>query len=189
MPDQITRCPWATHSELEQDYHDHEWGIPVHDERQLFEKLNLDGLQAGLSWAIVLKKRPALRRAFVNFAPNELLRFDDSTVDALMQNTDIIRNRLKIKAVIGNAAAYRTLCAKHGSLDQFLWRYVDFRPIVNTWISTDQVPPCTPLSQTISADLKKLGFRFVGPTIVYAFMQAVGMVNDHLTSCAFYHNT
>ncbi len=187
MQPQKTRRPRATHSEPERDYHDHEWRIPVHDERQLFEKLNLDGLQAGLSWLIVLKKRPALRRAFANFNPDALLRFDARKVDELMQNTGIIRNRRKIEAVIGNAAAYRTLCDKHGSLDQFLWKYVGFRPIVNAWISAAQVPPCTPLSQTISKDMKKLGFRFVGPTTVYAFMQAVGMVNDHLTDCAFYH--
>lgn len=173
------------HSQIERDYHDAFWGKPLHGDHALFKMLMLEGMQAGLSWVTVLRKMEAFCQAFEDFVPEKVAAYDDQKVEELMQNEGIIRNRLKIKAVINNGKKYFDLVEKHGSLDQFLWGYVNHSPIVNSWQAMEEIPASTPLSQQISKDLKKMGFSFVGPTIIYAFMQAVGMVNDHLTSCPF----
>lgn len=183
----MKRCDWAEHNRLEQEYHDTEWGIPVHDDRKLFEMLILEGKQAGLSWATILLKRETLREAFDGFDPAVLVTYDDQKMEELLQNKGIIRSKLKIKAVVNNAKAYNKLCEKHGSLDHFLWSFVGFQPIVNQWSQLSEVPVSTAISDSISKELKKLGFQFVGTTTVYAFMQAVGMVNDHVTYCDFYN--
>lgn len=180
------RCSWAGDTSVYIDYHDNEWGRPVHDDGKLFEMLNLEGAQAGLSWITVLKKREAYRVAFDNFDPNKIVLYDESKVEELMGNEGIIRNRLKILAVIHNAKAYLELVKKHGSLDTFLWDYVDHKPIINKLERIEDCPATTPLSDRISKDLKKMGFKFVGSTIIYAFMQAIGMVNDHITTCFVY---
>ena len=181
------RCDWAEQNELEKQYHDTEWGVPVYDDRKLFEMLILEGMQAGLSWSTILSKRESLRSAYDNFDPAILINYDENKIEELMQNKGVIRNRLKIKSVIGNAHAYYKVQEQYGSLQDFLWKYVDYKPIQNQWSDISMVPASTALSDTISRDLKKLGFKFVGTTIVYAFMQAVGMVNDHLT-CCYLHN-
>ena len=168
------------------DYHDNEWGRPVHDDIRLFEMLNLEGAQAGLSWITVLKKRESYRKAFDRFDPAKIALYDDAKVEELMANEGIIRNRLKILATIQNAKAYFTVVEKYGSLDTFLWAYVDNKPIQNNLEKFEDYKASTPLSDKISKDLKKLGFKFVGSTIVYAFMQAVGMVNDHMKWCFIY---
>ena len=182
---EITRCGWAAREGLEQAYHDTVWGVPVHEDKALFRMLMLEGQQAGLSWSTILKKMDALDKAYDGFDPALLIQYDDEKVAQLMGNPGIIRNRLKIHAAIQNARAYFALIEQYGSLDEFLWGYVDGKPVVNHWERLDQVPASTPLSDRISVDLKKLGFKFVGTTIVYAFLQAVGVVNDHLASCAF----
>jgi DNA-3-methyladenine glycosylase I len=182
---EITRCGWAAREGLEQKYHDRVWGVPVHDDQALFRMLMLEGQQAGLSWSTILKKMDALNAAYDGFDPALLIQYGEANVAQLMNNPGIIRNRLKILAAIQNARAYFALCETHGSLDRFLWAYVDGAPVVNHWESLGEVPASTPLSDQISKDLRKLGFRFVGTTIVYAFLQAVGVVNDHLVSCAF----
>ena len=169
-----------------EDYHDHEWGRPVHDDLKLFEMLNLEGAQAGLSWITVLKKRESYREAFDSFDPYKIVRYDDAKIEELMGNAGIIRNRLKINAVITNARLYIDIVEKHGSFDSFIWGYVDGKPVVGHWSSFEEMPLTTPLSDKISKDLKKMGFKFVGSTIIYSFMQAVGMVNDHLTKCFVY---
>ncbi|MGE9292391.1 MAG: DNA-3-methyladenine glycosylase I [Puniceicoccales bacterium] len=186
MVQKQARCPWAEHGELERAYHDEEWGMPVHDDRHLFEMLNLEGQQAGLSWSTILSKRKSFNAAFADFDPARLVDFDEDRVNELMQNPGIIRHRLKIQAVIQNARAYTALVERHGSLDAFLWRYVEGQPVINAWTEMSQVPACTKLSDTLCRDLKKLGFKFVGSTTLYAFMQGVGMVNDHLVSCPCY---
>jgi DNA-3-methyladenine glycosylase I len=185
---EITRCDWANKSKLEQDYHDKEWGVPVHDDRKLFKMLLLEGKQAGLSWNTILAKMDTLCKAFDDFDPEILITYDESKVEELLKDNGIIKNRLKVNAVIHNAKAYFKLCEECGSLDRYLWAFVDNEPIINTWETLEQVPASTPLSDQISKDLKKRGFKFVGTTTIYAFMQGVGMVNDHLTSCDFYHN-
>lgn len=182
---EITRCPWAGREGLEQDYHDRVWGVPVHDDGALFKMLMLEGQQAGLSWSTILKKMDQLCEAYDGFDPAILAQYDEAKVAALLQNPGIIRNRLKILSAIENAKAYFRLCERYGSLDAFLWGYVGGVPVVNRWESLSQVPASTELSDRISKDLKKWGFKFVGSTIVYAFLQAVGVVNDHLVSCAF----
>lgn len=184
--EEIKRCDWAAHDALNQEYHDKEWGVPVHDDRRLFKMLILEGMQAGLSWITILKKMDAFCRVFDEFDPAIIRRYDEKKVAELMDNKEIIRNRLKINAAITNAEAYFGLCEKYGSLDNFLWSYVNYKPIKNAWKTMAEIPASTPLSEQISRDLKKLGFKFVGPTIIYAYMQSIGMVNDHLTSCAFY---
>lgn len=183
----LKRCDWAEHNRLEQEYHDTEWGIPVHDDRKLFELLILEGKQAGLSWATILLKRETLREAFDNFDPAILLTYDDLKSEELLQNKGIIRNKQKIKAVVNNAKAYFKLCEKHGSLDHFLWSFVSFQPIVNHWNQLSEVPASSAISDSISKELKKFGFQFVGTTTIYALMQSIGMVNDHLTYCDFYN--
>lgn len=177
------RCPWAGTDPLYVAYHDDEWGVPLHDDRRLFEMITLEGAQAGLSWLTVLRKRPGYRRSFAGFDAARVARFDTRRVERLMDDPSIIRNRRKIESTVSNARAVLDLRDEAGSLDAWLWGFVDGRPIVNRWRRMDQVPAETDLSRRLSRELKDRGFRFVGPTIVYAFMQAVGMVNDHLVGC------
>ena len=178
----MDRCGWAGPEQIYLDYHDTEWGVPEYDSRALWEKLILDGFQAGLSWITILKKRENFRVAFEGFDPNVIAGWGEDDVTRLLANPGIIRHRGKIEATIGNARAWQKIEADMG-FDRFLWGYVDGKPLQNTWVSLDEVPAFTPLSERISKDLKKAGFRFCGPTIVYAFLQACGLVNDHLVSC------
>ncbi len=178
-----TRCVWGDSHPLYVDYHDKEWGVPVHDDRLLFEFLILEGAQAGLSWLTILKRRDGYRKAFDNFDINRIARYTSRDVKRLLADEGIIRNRLKIESAIRNAQGTLQIIETHGSLNEFIWRYVDGRPIQNTWKSMKELPAQTEQSEAMSRDLKKLGFNFVGPTICYAFMQAVGMVNDHTTDC------
>ena len=178
-----TRCPWATNDPLYLAYHDEEWGVPVHDDRTLFEFLLLEGAQAGLSWITILRKRDAYRRAFANFDPAAVAAFDEERIAALLADPGIVRNRLKIRAAVDNARAFLALQGEWGSFDAYVWGFVGGQPIVNQWQSLREVPAETAESRALSADLKRRGFRFVGPTIIYAYMQAVGMVNDHLVTC------
>lgn len=168
------------------DYHDNEWGRPVHDDHKLFEMLILEGAQAGLSWLTVLKKRDTYREAFDGFDPKKVALYDEAKFEELMANPGIIRNRLKINAAIVNAKGFLEIVKEHGSFDHFIWGYVNYTPIVGHWESFGDMPVTTPISDRISKDLKKLGFKFVGSTIIYSFMQAVGMVNDHFKSCFVY---
>jgi DNA-3-methyladenine glycosylase I len=176
------RCPWCGSDPLYVAYHDEEWGVPERDSRALFEKLMLDGFQAGLSWITILRKRDAFRRAFDGFDPEKMVRYDEVKRAALMQDQGIVRNRLKIEASVDNARAYLAIEEREPFAD-YLWRFTDGAPIRNSFRSMSEVPAKTPLAEAMSKDLQKRGFRFVGPTIVYAFMQAVGMVNDHLVGC------
>jgi len=168
------------------DYHDNEWGRPVHDDRRLFEMLILEGMQAGLSWSTVLNKREAFREAFDGFDPHKVAHYRDEKIQELLANEGIIRNRLKINATIINARLFLEVAEKFGSFDAFIWGYVDHTPVAGNWKRIEDIPATTPLSDTISRDLKKMGFKFVGSTIVYSFMQAAGMVNDHITKCCVY---
>lgn len=177
------RCPWGQGSQLYLEYHDHEWGVPVHDERRLLEMLVLEGAQAGLSWSTILNKRQGYRQAFDNFEPEIVARYDERKFAELMANPAIVRNRLKIAAAIQNARAFLEIQQQHGSFDTFLWQFVQDRQIQNSWLALSDIPARTPLSDTLSKTLSKAGFRFVGSTICYAFMQAVGLVNDHVVSC------
>jgi DNA-3-methyladenine glycosylase I len=179
------RCPWsyAGMNEAYVRYHDEEWGVPVHDERTLFEFLILEGAQAGLSWSTILNKRAGYREAFADFDVERVARFDRRKVERLMQFPGIVRNRLKIESAISNAKAVLKLRDELGSLDRYLWSFVGHRPVVNRWTEMKQVPATSPESDALSKDLKRRGFRFVGSTIVYAHMQATGMVNDHLVGC------
>jgi DNA-3-methyladenine glycosylase I len=176
------RCPWAR-NELEIAYHDHEWGVPQHDDRVLFEFLILEGAQAGLSWSTILAKREAYRRAFSQFDPRRVARYDSGKVNELLADPGIVRNRLKISAAIENAKVYLEVQKEFGSFNDYIWQFVGGRPVMNARRSHKQVPARTPASDKMSHDLLRRGFRFVGPTICYAFMQAVGMVNDHLVGC------
>ena len=185
MLDKI-RCSWCGDTPIYVDYHDNEWGRPVRDDRKLFEMLNLEGAQAGLSWITVLKKRETYREAFDNFDSHKIVLYDDTKIEELMNNAGIIRNRLKINATITNAKAFLEIVEKHGSFTKFIWAYVDDTPIVGHRKRLEDIPSTTPLSDKISKDLKKLGFKFVGSTIIYSFMQATGMVNDHVTDCFVY---
>lgn len=181
-----SRCDWAGDTQIYIDYHDNEWGRPVHNDNKLFEMLILETMQAGLSWITVLKKREAYREAFDGFNPQKIIFYNDEKIEELMKNEGIIRNRLKIHSVINNARLFLDIKDEYGSFDAFIWSYVDNTPIVGHWKSMQDLPATTPLSDKISKDLKNIGFKFVGPTIVYAFMQAIGMVNDHLTTCFLY---
>jgi len=178
----VERCGWAGSEPIYEAYHDEEWGVPEYDSRALWEKLILDGFQAGLSWITILKKRDNFRAAFAGFDPNIVADWGEPEVERLLVNAGIIRHRGKIRAAIGNAQAWQRIEADQG-FDRFLWDYVGGAPLQNEWQTLGDVPAFTPLSTQISKDLKKAGFRFCGPTIVYAFMQAVGMVNDHLVTC------
>ena len=181
----LQRCAWAT-TELYFAYHDGEWGVPVHDDHVLFEFLILEGAQAGLSWETILKKRHYYRAAFDDFAPHVVAAYDQRKVDELLANPGIIRNRLKITSAIRNAQAFLTVQREFGSFDTYVWRFVDRRPRKNTWRTTHEIPARTPESDALSKDLKRRGFTFVGSTICYAFMQTVGLVNDHLVDCFRY---
>lgn len=181
----LKRCSWAT-TDLYKEYHDKEWGIPVHDDDRLFEMLILEGMQAGLSWLTILNKREAFREAFDHFDCRKVALYDDAKVDSLMQNAKIIRNKRKINAAITNAQEFLKIQEEYGSFDSFLWAYVEHHPIENHFVTESDVPAKTPLSDRISKDLKKRGFKFVGSTIIYAYMQAVGMVNDHVEGCHLY---
>ena len=177
------RCSWSTNEEIYIRYHDEEWGVPVHDDRKLFEFLILEGAQAGLSWITILKRREAYRDAFDQFDPEKVARYDDAKIAELMQRSDIIRNRLKINAAVTNARAFLRVQDEFGSFDKYIWSFVNGKPIQNQWKMMSEIPAQTPLSVKLSKDLKKRGFKFVGPTIMYAHMQATGMVNDHLVDC------
>ncbi len=183
MRARVQRCPWANDSALMQTYHDREWGTPRHGDRQLFEFLILEGMQAGLSWAIILTKRSQLRRSFAGFDARRVARFDARTVRRLMADPRIIRNRAKIRAAITNARQFLRVQREFGSFDRYVWGFVGGRPVVTHYRSLRQIPAQTAVSVAMSADLRRRGFRFVGPTICYAFMQAVGMVNDHTVHC------
>lgn len=180
------RCVWAGTDPMFVGYHDEEWGVPVHDDRVLFEFLVLEGAQAGLSWRTILHKRDAYRRAFDRFDPRKVARYDKRKVGALLADAGIVRNRAKIESAIKNARAFLEVQAEFGSFDAYQWRFVDGRPLQNRWRSVGQVPARTAQSDAMSKDLKARGFTFVGTTIVYAHMQAVGMVNDHLVDCFRY---
>ena len=177
------RCPWCGTDPLYVAYHDQEWGVPVHDDRKLFEMLILEGAQAGLSWITILKKREGYRAAFHGFDPMRVATMDDTDVDRLLQDPAIVRNRLKILSAIRNARVFLELQHRHGSFAAWLWAQVDGRPVVNRWTSLAECPASTPLSDAISKELKKAGMNFVGSTVIYAFLQAVGVVNDHLVGC------
>ena len=181
------RCQWVGSHPLEIAYHDTEWGVPVHDDRRLYESLILEGAQAGLSWLTVLKKRESYREAFAGFDPAEVARFDEARVATLLGNPGIIRNRLKVRSAIQNAQAFLKIQEDDGTFDAYVWRFVEGVPKVNRWRSLTEIPAQTPESERMSKDLKKRGFNFVGPTICYAFMQAVGLVNDHTVDCYRYH--
>ena len=181
----LSRCAWAPREPLI-SYHDNEWGVPLHDDRRLFEFLILEGAQAGLSWETVLKKRDNYRRAFDGFEPARIAAYDDRKVAALLADPGIIRNRLKIAAAISNARAYLEVQARFGSFDEFIWRFVDGRPIHNHWSSPSEVPATSAQSDAMSKALVKRGFKFVGSTICYAFMQATGMIDDHTRDCFRY---
>lgn len=178
-----SRCPWPGDDRLYIDYHDREWGVPEYDDRALFEKLVLDGFQAGLSWIIILRKRENFRRAFDGFEPAKIARYTQKKVERLMQDEGIVRNRLKIEGSIRSARAWLDVMEKGPGFSRLLWDFVDGRPRINSPRSIREIPAETALSRTISKELAGRGFKFVGPTIVYAFMQAVGMVNDHLVTC------
>lgn len=177
------RCAWVSNDPISIQYHDNEWGIPVFDDRLLFEFLNLEGAQAGLSWITVLKKRENYRMLFDNFDPVKIAKYDSKKMAALLKNPGIIRNRLKIEAAITNAKAYLKLLEEWDSFSQYIWHFVEGKPIQNEWKTFKKIPTKTLISDQMSKDLKKKGFKFVGSTICYAFMQAVGMVNDHTTNC------
>ncbi|MEJ2484573.1 MAG: DNA-3-methyladenine glycosylase I [Anaerolineales bacterium] len=180
------RCEWAGSDPLYIQYHDQEWGVPVHDDRTLFEFLVLEGAQAGLSWITILRRRENYRQAFDNFDPQKVARYNPAKIERLLQDPGIIRNKLKVNSAVQNAQAFLRIQEEFGSFNQYIWEFVDHRPIINTWTQMNQIPASTPLSETISKDLKQRGFNFVGPTIVYAHMQATGMVNDHVVSCFRY---
>lgn len=181
-----TRCGWQGTDPLYIQYHDEEWGVPLHDERRLFEMLILEGAQAGLSWITVLRKREAYRKAFDNFDPKKVARYDDKKIAQLLANPGIIRNRAKVNAAVGNAQAYLAVQKEFGSFDAYIWQFVGGKPIQNKRKTLRDIPAETDESRAMSKDLKKRGFRFVGPTICYAHMQATGMVNDHLVGCFRY---
>jgi len=177
------RCPWCGDDAAYVAYHDQEWGVPEHRDRRLFEMLSLEGAQAGLSWRTILLKRQGYRRVFAGFDPERVARFDAAAIEALLEDPSIVRHRGKVASVVSNARAVLDVCSAFGTLDRYLWRFVDGRPVRNVWTELAQVPASTPVSQAMSKDLRKRGFRFVGPVTCYAFMQAVGMVNDHLSHC------
>ena len=177
------RCGWSTSDPLYVAYHDREWGVPVHDDRRLFEMLILEGAQAGLSWITVLKKRENYRKAFDNFDAKKIACYNTTKIRQLLKNEGIIRNKMKIKAAISNAKAFLEVRSEFGTFDKYIWQFVEGTPIKNRWKSLKEIPAMTSESEAMSNDLKKRGFHFVGSTICYAFMQAVGMVNDHIVQC------
>jgi DNA-3-methyladenine glycosylase I len=183
MPQTIRRCPWPLGNEQMIRYHDTEWGVPLHDDRKLFEFLVLDAFQAGLSWAIVLGKREGFRKAFANFDARKVAKYDAAKVTKLLADPGIVRNRLKVAAAVTNARAFLAVQKEFGSFDRYIWRFTGGGTKKNKWSALRQIPASSPESEAMSKDLKARGFRFVGSTICYAFMQAAGMVNDHLVGC------
>ena len=184
----VNRCDWCGDDPLYQKYHDEEWGVPTFDDKTLFEFLILEGAQAGLSWITVLRKRENYRKAFHQFNPEKIARYSENKIQRLKLDAGIIRNDLKIRSAVSNAQCYIELCNEKDSLSNYLWNFVEGKPIKNHWQSMKTLPANTPLSDTISKDLKKRGFKFVGSTIIYAYMQSMGLVNDHLKSCHCYDN-
>lgn len=182
-----TRCEWGNSSEIYQKYHDEEWGVPVYDDQKLFEFLVLESAQAGLSWITILKRREGYRKAFANFDPLEVSKFDAKKVEELMQDTGIIRNRLKIEAAISNAIAFLKIQEEFGSFSNYIWGFVEGKPIVNQFEKLSEIPAKTELSERISKELKKRGFKFLGATVIYSHLQATGLVNDHLNYCYRYN--
>lgn len=182
----MKRCEWAKGSQLELSYHDDEWGVENHDDRTLFEFLILEGAQAGLSWSTILNKREGYRKAFDNFDALKISQYSENKISTLLANPEIIRNRLKINSTITNARAFLQVQKELGSFDNYIWKFVNGKPIMNSWKKITDIPSSTPESEAMSRDLKKRGFKFVGATICYAFMQAVGMVNDHVVNCFRY---
>ncbi|GAA0371798.1 DNA-3-methyladenine glycosylase I [Alkalibacterium iburiense] len=183
----VKRCQWVTNEPLYMEYHDKEWGRPLYDDHALFEMLCLEGAQAGLSWWTILQRRDHYREAFDAFDPQKISTYNEEKMEELMQNDQLIRNKLKIKSVISNAEAYMKIVEKTGSFSDYIWQFVNHKPIMNARKSQEDVPASTELSHKMAKQLKKDGFKFVGPTICYAFMQAVGMVNDHLVDCHCYN--
>jgi DNA-3-methyladenine glycosylase I len=182
----ISRCEWSLGTPIYVDYHDLEWGTPVHDDVKLFEMIALDGMQAGLSWLTILKKREHFRKAFDGFRPEIIAAYPPEKVEELLQDAGIIRNRAKVAAIVTNARLTLEVQQEFGSLDNYLWRFVDGKPVVNGWRSMSQIPASTPLSDRVSQDLKSRGYKFCGTTITYAFLQAAGLVNDHVVDCFRY---
>ena len=180
------RCTWCGEDPIYIEYHDKEWGVPLYDEQKLFELLCLEGAQAGLSWITILKKREGYRRAFDNFDKEKIVRYGDEDIQRLLADSGIVRNKLKVGAVVQNAKCVLDLYDQGETLKGYLWKFVDGKPIQNAWKDTSEIPALTPLSETMSKDLKKKGFKFIGPTICYAYMQSMGMVNDHLVDCCRY---
>ncbi len=183
----MKRCEWANKNDLEMSYHDREWGVPLHDDRSLFEFLVLEGAQAGLSWDTILRKREGYRKAFDHFNVNRISQYSKSDVSRLLANPEIIRNKLKVNAIITNARSFLRVQREFGSFDRYLWQFVNGKPIQNSWKRMTEIPSSSHESEAMSKDLKKRGFKFVGTTICYAFMQAVGMVNDHVVGCFRYN--
>ena len=179
----IIRCAWPGNDPLYVAYHDEEWGVPEHDDRKLFEKLILDGAQAGLSWITILRKRESYRNAFDRFDPERIARYDEKKIETLMQDPGIVRNRLKINSAVTNAQAYLKIREEGSTFDEFLWQFTGGTTLQNTWTELKQLPASTPESDAMSKALKKRGFKFVGSTICYAYMQAIGMINDHAVTC------
>lgn len=182
----MTRCPWGETNDLYITYHDEEWGVPVHDDSKHFEFLTLEAAQAGLSWLTILRKRENYRKAYNNFHPLRVSKYDDRDIARLLQNEGIVRNHKKIEASVSNAREFMKIKKEFGSFDSYIWRFVDYTPIVNRWRDVKAIPSKTALSDQISEDLIKRGFRFVGSTILYSYLQAVGIVNDHIVSCFRY---
>jgi DNA-3-methyladenine glycosylase I len=183
----MRRCEWANGSVLEQKYHDNEWGRPVHDDRLLFEFLILEGAQAGLSWSTILKKREGYRKAFDNFQANKIARYSEEKIANLLSNPEIVRNKLKVNAAVLNARVYLDIQDEFGSFDNYIWKFVGGKTIQNSWRKPSEIPTNSTESDIMSKDLKRRGFKFVGTTICYAFMQAVGLVNDHTVDCYVYN--
>lgn len=179
----VRRCQWVTDDPVYIDYHDHEWGVPVYDDREFFEMLTLEGAQAGLSWITILKRREHYREAFDHFDVFKIASYDENRIQKLLTNKGIIRNERKIRSVVTNARAFLALQEEYGSFSDYIWGFVDGEPIINYWKDAREIPAKTPLSETISKDLKKRGFSFVGPVIIYSFLQATGIVNDHEITC------
>lgn len=182
----LRRCGWCEHDSIYIKYHDKEWGVPIHDDKKLFEFLILEGAQAGLNWLTILKKRDGYKKAFVDFNIEKIARFSNNTIERLMKDSGIIRNRLKIEAAVANARAFLTIQEQFSSFDKYSWQFVNGKRIVNAWRSIQDIKPTSKESDAFSKDLKQRGFKFVGSTIIYAHMQAVGMINDHLVSCFRY---
>ncbi len=181
-----SRCRWVTDDPIYIDYHDHEWGVPCYDDQHLFEMLILEGAQAGLSWLTILKKREGYRKAFAQFDAQKIARFSEKKIETLLQNPAIVRNRLKVNAAVNNARAYLAVQKEYGSFADYIWQFIGGKPIINRWKKIEDVPVTTAESDSMSQDLKKRGFKFVGSTICYAYMQSIGMVNDHTTDCFRY---